>query len=160
MAKPIKRNPHLVVLSREHHHGLLFCWKIRQGIRYQIAPERIIKYVRYFWKLHFEPHFEEEETLIFRPYPLGQLTTRALDEHENMRQQIGQIADNAGYDTLTAIADLADRHIRYEERILFPALEEQLTQAQLEEIGHALDEAPACGADTFDDEFWLKVYKA
>ena len=27
--KPIKRNSELLVLSREHHHALLLCWKIK-----------------------------------------------------------------------------------------------------------------------------------
>jgi len=43
MSNPIKRNEALKPLSRDHHHGLLLCWKIRQGIKLNIEPERIKK---------------------------------------------------------------------------------------------------------------------
>jgi|SRR5690606_19383781 len=155
MNKPIKRNPHLAALSRDHHQGLLFCWKLRMGIRYEVNPERMLAYVRYFWPLHFKPHFAEEEEFIFFPHP-SEMTKRAIEEHETMRQQIGQIEAGATYDTFNKIADLADKHIRFEERELFPYLEETLTEAQLLAIGQAVEAAPVCGADEFADEFWTK----
>jgi hypothetical protein len=34
--KPIKRNKHLKWLSRDHHFGLLACWKIRQGLKIKL----------------------------------------------------------------------------------------------------------------------------
>ena len=30
--KPLKRSKELAPLSREHHDGLLFAWKIKQGL--------------------------------------------------------------------------------------------------------------------------------
>ncbi len=63
--KPIKRNENMVPLSRDHHFGLLFCWKIRQGLKAKIDLERIRKYILHFWKSHLEQHFKEEETLLF-----------------------------------------------------------------------------------------------
>lgn len=41
MSKSIKRTKALQPLSRDHHHGLLLCWKIRQGIKLNVEPERI-----------------------------------------------------------------------------------------------------------------------
>lgn len=46
--KPIRRNENIVKLSKEHHFSLLFCWKIRQGIKMEIPAARIIKYMEYF----------------------------------------------------------------------------------------------------------------
>ena len=37
--KPLKRHAGLVELSRDHHHGLLLSWKIRQGLKKEIEPE-------------------------------------------------------------------------------------------------------------------------
>ena len=41
---PIKRSEFLKPISREHHHGLLLCWKIRAGLKKGIEPERIKLY--------------------------------------------------------------------------------------------------------------------
>jgi len=38
---PIKRSIALQPLSREHHHGLLLCWKIRTGLKKGIDIDRI-----------------------------------------------------------------------------------------------------------------------
>ena len=40
--KPLKRNPNLVPLSREHHYGLLFCWKLKQGLANGTDPEILL----------------------------------------------------------------------------------------------------------------------
>ncbi len=41
MSKPIKRSVALKPLSREHHHGLLLSWKIREGFNRNVEIERI-----------------------------------------------------------------------------------------------------------------------
>lgn len=45
MPKPIKRHTALKPLSREHHHGLLLSWKIREGLKRNIEIPRIKKYI-------------------------------------------------------------------------------------------------------------------
>ena len=55
--KPIKRRKELVPLSRDHHNGLLLCWKIRTGIRTEIDYTRISQYVLYFFEHDLKEHF-------------------------------------------------------------------------------------------------------
>lgn len=50
MAKPIKRSEHIIQLSREHNFSLLFCWKVKKGIRKGVEPSRIIQYILYSGK--------------------------------------------------------------------------------------------------------------
>ena len=53
------------------------------------------------------------------------------------------------------LADAVDNHVRYEERELFPHLENVLTEEQLKEIGSKLQTtANAVCNDEFTDEFW------
>ena len=40
--KPIKRSKELVPLSKEHHEGLLFAWKIKQGLQNGIGIEAML----------------------------------------------------------------------------------------------------------------------
>jgi len=156
--KPIKRNEHIVKLSKDHHFTLLFCWKIRNGLKVDVEPVRITKYVQYFWQHHMQPHFREEETILFSPVQ-DAIVQKALDEHLNILHQIEALnaAVNTTSDQLTTLADTVDNHVRYEEREVFPHLEKVLTDEQLETIEKqiAAQHSPLL-KDDFADEFWLK----
>lgn len=156
--KPIKRNEHIVPLSKDHHFTLLFCWKIRNGLKFKVDHARIISYVQYFWQQHMKPHFKDEETILFAPIK-DEKVQRALDEHAEIAQQIYALQtfnDNAETQ-LSALADMVDNHVRYEERELFPHLEKVLTSEQLDTIGEQLAKHHNHELkDDFADEFWLK----
>ena len=62
--KPIKRSEELAPLSREHHDGLLFVWKLRVGLRKNISVERLKKFTFWFWQQHIKPHFYQEEKIL------------------------------------------------------------------------------------------------
>ncbi|WP_317166920.1 hemerythrin domain-containing protein [Winogradskyella schleiferi] len=85
--KPQKRHKALQPLSREHHHGLLLCWKIKIGFSKNIEPKRIRAYANWFFENHLIPHFEMEETHIF---PIlnadNDLIKRALVEHRRLKR--------------------------------------------------------------------------
>lgn len=153
---PIKRNENIVPLSRDHHHGLLFVWKLRQGIRHGAAPERMAPYVAYFWTDHLAPHFREEEELLFNHAPENELVQQALREHVEIRQLAEAAALATGEAPLQALADLVNNHIRFEERTLFPFLEQNLSEETLREIGAALDAVHHPTDDTWEDAFWMK----
>lgn len=149
----MKRDPNIVPLSRDHHTGLLFCWKIRQGLKLNVEPERILPYVRYFWQNHLRNHFAEEENLLFI-LKEDVVCERAQNEHRSIELLMSQI-EEANKRKLQELTDLLEQHIRFEERELFPYLEEQLTPAQLTDIGMALNslhERP--NLDKYDDAFW------
>jgi hemerythrin superfamily protein len=156
--KPIKRNENIVILSREHHFGLLFCWKIRQGIRKNAAADRIKNYVNYFWHTHLHTHFEEEEIYMFLKVN-DEACRKALEQHEQISLRIKQILDAEtplGYDILAQLADLVEAHIRFEERELFPHLEKVLTEGELKRIGAALEQShTAPHTDNYPDAFWI-----
>lgn len=153
---PIKRNENLVQLSKDHHTTLLFCWKVRAGLKRNVDTARIKMYVQYFWQAHMQPHFEEEETILFVPVK-DAAVQKALDEHAGIQQQVEAIASSPVVQPqqLAALADAVDNHVRYEERELFPHLENILTTDQLTVIGNKLQTASAAVCnDDFTDEFW------
>ena len=57
-------------------------------------------------------------------------------------------------DILLELADTVEDHIRYEERVLFPHLQQELSNEQLEIIGEQIVDEPL--ADNYEDEFWKK----
>jgi hemerythrin-like domain-containing protein len=157
-AKPIKRNNNIVILSKDHHSGLLFCWKIRQGLKHEVAMERIIKYTQYFWSNHLAIHFREEEIILF-PSLKDRLVQKAIGDHEQIKHQFDELREmsgNGAKEALLRLADLIDDHIRFEERELFPHFEKMLSEEQLEAIGKKLDEHPSPLTDDYEDLFWVE----
>src|SRR4028118_1117016 len=91
--KPIKRCEELAPLSREHHEGLLFVWKIRQGIRKEISSERIISFCKWFWQSALEEHFKQEEKLFVRAMHLEHpMLQQMLEEHRLLRDMFASVA--------------------------------------------------------------------
>ncbi|MBK8139946.1 MAG: hypothetical protein IPK57_02320 [Chitinophagaceae bacterium] len=59
--KPIKRSSQLAPLSREHHDGLLFAWKIKQGLDNKTPLDKLRKYSLWYWQQHIKPHFSRKK---------------------------------------------------------------------------------------------------
>ncbi len=156
--KPIRRNENIVKLSKEHHFSLLFCWKIRQGIKMEIPASRIIKYVEFFKTNFLSPHFREEEKVLFAALN-DKPVEKAIKQHEEINSLISKLSKNTDTNPvkqLEKLANLVDDHVRYEERQLFPHIEKALNPTQLEEIGKQLNEEHPLSKDEYDDEFWVK----
>lgn len=154
--KPIKRSPQLAPLSREHHDGLLFSWKIRQGLKNGTSPDLLRKFTMWYWKEHTRPHFFQEEKILLPYMPADHpWVTQLQNEHAQIRELVLSLDKDPDKQTFIQLADLAERHIRWEERKLFGYLEEHLTAKELEKIQKELEEhAPHCG--DWDEEFWVR----
>ena len=157
--KPIKRNENILNLSKEHHFSLLFCWKIRQGLKAGTDSSRIKKYVQYFKTNFLLPHFGEEENFLFSALDDEQVA-KALEQHKEIKNLLDELLNNAEYNAkkqLETLANLVDDHVRYEERELFPHIENSLTDEQLEAIGKKLNTSQQLPVkDVYTDEFWIK----
>lgn len=150
---PIKRNEFLQAISREHHHTLLLCWKIKTGFRKEIDPIRIKTYVNWFYKNFILPHFEVEEKHIF---PLlgndHEMVQQALNEHKTLIKIFEAETDIV--ENLKRIEKELDAHVRFEERILFNEIQEVASDEQLQHIQIVHTEEPF--VDNMEDPFWLK----
>lgn len=156
MGQPIKRSESLMPLSREHHLGLLFCWKIRQGIKFEVPKDRIARYVLFFFDKFLKDHFTEEEQQVFI-YATDELAAKAVAEHSNIKslvQKIGSDKAAKAYSDLLALADMVDDHIRFEERVLFPDIEKRVSEQELAMIGSHLSAEVL--TDDYPDAFWIK----
>lgn len=153
----MKRSEQIKPLSRDHHFGLLFCWKIKQGLQYNIALSRIQNYVQYYWQNHLRQHFEEEENILFNQLP--NICQTAIKEHLLIESDIQKInAGNFTAEDYERFAELVSNHIRYEERTLFPLIESSLEPLLLDKIGKQLNDLHSSPTvDNFEDEFWVKA---
>jgi hemerythrin-like domain-containing protein len=158
-SKPLTRSKQLAPLSREHHDGLLFVWKIRQGLQNKVDYDRLRSYTHWFWQNHMKPHFFQEERILLPYLPAEhQLAAQLKNEHAHIRELIIEIDKHHDPRNLTILCDLLDKHIRFEERELFTYFQDELTSTQLDTIFEQLQKHPVSCNDpaNWTDEFWVK----
>lgn len=153
--KPIQRHEAIKPYSREHHHGLLLCWKIREGVKHGISIDRIKKYADYLWETQINPHFKAEEKYMFPV--LGEkheMIQQALKEHQRISELFNKNTELL--ESLQAIEIELDAHIRFEERILFNKIQEVATKEELEIIDKHHEHLDS---DNWEDKFWEEFKK-
>jgi len=147
----MKRDTALQPLSREHHHALLLCWKIKTGFSKGVSAERIKAYTDWFYKNHLLKHFEMEEKYLF---PIlgseNKLIRQAIEEHK----LLSMLFTNSSkiVDSLKQIQIELENHIRFEERILFDEIQNAATLKQFEKITHVHSKENF--VDNVSDKFW------
>ena len=142
-----KRHPSLIPLSHDHHHGLALALRCRKHALGQLNPgnfrslEDCAQEVSRFLADALLPHFEAEEKVLFT----------ALSRHPECRPVIAQLenehsalrAADAGSMELRKFlfdfGDLLERHIRLEERELFPLFEKLVPHDEAEQVGVAIE---------------------
>lgn len=152
----IKRNPALISFSHEHHFELLLVWKIRQGIKKNISAKRISDYVKHIHLGTLEKHFKDEELLLFRILPeQDELRKRAVSEHAGIRSLLNRVAGTeVDYTILQELADTLEAHIRFEERILYNELQQQLSEKNLQSLSARTTAQNGSADEEWSDPFW------
>ena len=154
--KPIKRSKQLTPLSHDHHEGLLFAWKIRQGVKNGTDINVIGKYAHWFRENHLEEHFREEEQILAPHLPAdNELVKQMFDEHREIRS-IFDGEDIINENLLLALAQTVDDHIRFEERQLFPFAEKTIPEKELNLIYEQLSKQ-AASSEKWEPEFWVRT---
>jgi hemerythrin-like domain-containing protein len=153
--KPIKRSKELVPLSKEHHEGLLFGWKIKQGLRNGTPHQTISAFIQWFWETDLQEHFRKEEQVLAVHLPADNaLVQRMMEEHMELEAQIRLCAMVQDEELFLQLADGLHGHIRFEERVLFPFAEENISPAAMQVIHEQL--LLAHPRRKWDNEFWVR----
>jgi len=154
---PIKRHPAIVSFSKDHHFGLLLVWKIRQGLKNSIDPERISRYVLHAFKEEIEEHFKDEEQFLFSQLSTNDnMRVQAERDHHEIYEMISDIRENRSNQILlNQMADALEKHIRFEERDLFNYRQTHLGASELKEIEKRLPSSSKSCDEKWEDAFWL-----
>jgi hemerythrin-like domain-containing protein len=144
------RHPSLIPLSQDHHHGLALALRCRKQALGQIKPmgaeglcERAKEFLD-FYQAHLVPHFRAEEEALFPLLRLAapeseDMIDGLVQDHEKIRQSIPQLEGETGLAKLIFdLGDLLERHIRKEERELFPLFERHVEGKQAETVGEEI----------------------
>jgi hemerythrin-like domain-containing protein len=158
--KPIRRSSELVPLSRDHHDGLLLCWKIRQGFESKIDTERIAAYVSYCFENELAPHFRQEEEFVFSLLTDDDpMKAEVLAQHSILRNLSVEIGKR-GLDMdrlLKSFEKELNNHIRYEEREVFPYIEKTANTELFAEAGRKIEQLHQVDkSNRWADDFWVR----
>jgi len=132
----MKRSPALLKLSREHHTALSLALRIEKA-SHTAAQDILLATLPGLFRGELEPHFQEEEkALLPQLAQAGEaaLVSRTLEEHRQIRDLVGHLADG-DRTSLPAFGALLRAHVRFEERELFVTAQRVLPADYLESSG-------------------------
>jgi hemerythrin-like domain-containing protein len=147
------RDKNLYVFSHEHHHALVFASRLQKADK---TDERTLKrYIHNFWGNYLDDHFSNEEKSFLELLDNAELKDQFLSEHEQICSLVNDIT--VSKDRITEMAlelsDLIKQHVKFEEKKLFPWLQENLSREELDKIGKFLENVKV-QADEFEPKFW------
>ncbi len=141
----MKRSPELTPLSHEHHQALFVALQLKRA-----EDGSAFAAFREFLDGEGGTHIGIEESILLPgwlaadPGADREAAARVLDEHLELRAarlRLGSGEPAAA--ELHALGELLERHIRFEERELFPAIEAALGDQDLAELGARIAAAEA-----------------
>lgn len=140
-----KRHEALIPLTHDHHHALAQARRLADLANNDDAAERrnVANDFVNFYLGRAVRHFHEEEELFFPPLiedPASrELVLRAVTDHlrlhglvRNLKRQISEGEVDPG--TVAEISTLLTEHVRFEEKEIFPLVEERVPQDQLMDL--------------------------
>ena len=136
----MKRHSSLIPLSHDHHHALSEARRLRRAAEGDTAARRaaVAGFLRFFSEETVR-HFREEEERLFPALvdaadPAEELLGQALLDHQRLYALVGRLdrdltTGEASAELMRELADRLESHVRFEERRLFPLMEEVVPEA-------------------------------
>lgn len=135
----MKRHPALRDLSSDHHGALVQAHRLQKVSDEEAARREIAGKFLNFWREHADPHFREEEGALLPFFarwgevdaePIRQM----LREHILIRRDVMALRELPAAQTLRALGKALEAHVRLEERVVFPLIEETVPETALDEL--------------------------
>lgn len=155
----MKRDVELQPLSHQHHNGLMAVLLLKKGVDKQAAAEVMGDFIIQVWNAELRNHFIKEEVYL-HPHVLQ--ISSLMEKYEQMKaehHQIRHLVDairngDTSVANITSFSALLEKHIRFEERDLFPYIQEQIHAEQLNELGKNLQHLESKACSDYPVKFW------
>jgi hypothetical protein len=137
----MKRSPELAPLSHDHHVALEHALRLRRAQEGDVAA--VVACFLAFMLGPGKAHFAQEEELLAPQMPGSGagLARRMCDEHAEILHRAEQLGREQRVSEARALGELLTRHVRFEEREVFPHLEAHLPPDRLREVARGLSRA-------------------
>ena len=133
----MKRHPALIPLSREHQPALLLAQVLKKdapafnGMPATVADKAVFALKMYHANLQI--HFAKEETIFATiknvHADIDTMVAEIISEHQQLTTTFLALdKTNNTVEELDALGNALDNHIRKEERILFPLMQEHCSE--------------------------------
>jgi hemerythrin-like domain-containing protein len=153
----MKRNDNLYHLSWQHHNGLMAVLLLKKGIAKKADPVIMADFISQVRNDELDGHFEAEENVLIafgEKYPaLKPLIEKMLSDHKAIRTCYTEL-NTPSFTFIEKFYQLLEQHIRFEERELFPLLEETILPEELKTAGEKLQHLPHQSCINFPVKFW------
>lgn len=153
----MKRDKNLYPLSWQHHNGLMAVLLLKKGLKKQADIHIMGDFIIHLQKDELAEHFEAEETTLIQlsvKYPaLVNLFEKMKQEHLLINNCIQQMS-SPSYEMINTFCNLLDQHIHFEERELFPLIEQTISPEDLQETGKALHHLHHQACANYPVKFW------
>jgi iron-sulfur cluster repair protein YtfE (RIC family) len=139
----MKRHAALAPISREHHTALILAQLLKRNAPpYRGLPtddDGKVHYALQLYQEQLKAHFSKEEAMLAALQPLHAsiqpLAATIIEEHKALTAQFLSLATAPDLSAqMDALGIALEAHIRKEERVLFPLLQEHCSEAQLQAI--------------------------
>lgn len=139
----MKRHEALAPLSREHHGALILAQLIKRNAPvYRGLPTDTVGKIQYaiqFYQNDLLAHFKKEEAVLLKvkhcSTDVAAITEEIIAEHGLLKDMF--LSLETAPDSITALDELGQllqTHIRKEERILFPLIQEHCSEEELNRL--------------------------
>src|SRR5215208_2861757 len=141
----MKRDEALALLSRDHHQALARALRLRRATSDDAAD--VGGDVLAFWTGQGARHFRIEEEILLpacahRIDPARAEVARVLTDHVWIRARMDRLeAGDLDLDRMHELGKRLDAHVRHQDRVLFPLIEESLEPTELLALGAAIADA-------------------
>ncbi len=139
----MKRHESLAPLSREHHSALMLAQLIKRNAPdYKGLPTTIgdkVEYALTIYNNNLKKHFAKEEAMLQEVksiHPaIAKLAEEIIAEHTLLTKLFLSLKNTWDQEAvLNELGNELDAHIRKEERVLFPLIQEHSTEEMLQKI--------------------------
>lgn len=137
---PLQRHPSLQPFSRDHYVGLQQSQRLVKGATLDAEHRRTtVATFLEIWDREIDDHFAEEERLLL-PLVQSADAERLQQEHRELRRCVASTRDEQNQtapdpEAMRALGQMLNDHIRWEERHLFPTIQDTTDSDVLEAIG-------------------------
>ena len=135
----MKRDKNLRNLSSDHHQALNLSRKIFNAVKDHKDSPEFISQVKIIFQNDLSPHFDiVENSILPELIKAGEITlvNKTLEDHSELKMLVSRL-EKPGY--LSVFAERLKAHVKFEEKELFEACQNNLDEAALDRIGHYCD---------------------
>ena len=139
----MKRDEAIAPLSRDHHATLILAQLLKKNApAYQGLPTPVAdkaKYAQEQFAAHIKKHFQQEETILNNvkdtDTEIGKLSEEIKNEHRQITDLFHALDTATDREnTMNTLGIALEKHIRKEERILFPLLQLHRSEEHTSEL--------------------------